>query len=93
LADKAHRGKLKSVLAVLGSQIIYHEMTMSFFVRQIIHAALSATLLVTFSSARMAPATTSHTKTAAIFMEVRLRKIHLVRPDLIPYPISYEIDC
>jgi hypothetical protein len=25
--------------------------------------------------------------------EVRIRKIHLVRPDLIPYPISYEIVC
>jgi hypothetical protein len=25
--------------------------------------------------------------------EVRLRKLHLVRPDLIPYPIEYEIYC
>jgi hypothetical protein len=25
--------------------------------------------------------------------EVRLRKLHLVRPDLIPYPIAYEIYC
>ena len=25
--------------------------------------------------------------------EVRLRKLHLVRPDLIPYPISYEVYC
>jgi len=25
--------------------------------------------------------------------EVRLRKLHLVRPDLIPYPLSYEIYC
>jgi hypothetical protein len=24
---------------------------------------------------------------------VRLRKLHLVRPDLIPYPIAYEICC
>ena len=23
--------------------------------------------------------------------EVRLRKLHLVRPDLIPYPISFEV--
>ena len=23
----------------------------------------------------------------------RLRKLHLVRPDLIPYPIAYEIYC
>jgi hypothetical protein len=25
--------------------------------------------------------------------EVRLRRLHLVRPDLIPYPIVYEIFC
>jgi hypothetical protein len=25
--------------------------------------------------------------------EVRLRRIHLVRPDLIPYPIQYSIVC
>jgi len=25
--------------------------------------------------------------------EVRLRKLHLVRPDLIPYPIAYDIYC
>lgn len=25
--------------------------------------------------------------------EVRLRKLHIVRPDLIPYPIEYEIVC
>jgi hypothetical protein len=25
--------------------------------------------------------------------EVRLRKLHLVRPDLIPYPIYYEVYC
>lgn len=27
------------------------------------------------------------------YMEVRLRKLHLVRPDLIPYPIAYEVYC
>lgn len=26
-------------------------------------------------------------------VEVRLRKLHLVRPDLIPYPIMYEVYC
>jgi hypothetical protein len=25
--------------------------------------------------------------------EVRIRKLHLVRPDLIPYPIAYEVVC
>jgi hypothetical protein len=26
-------------------------------------------------------------------IEVRLRKLHLVRPDLIPYPIDFEVVC
>jgi hypothetical protein len=30
---------------------------------------------------------------ATIRTEVRLRKLHLVRPDLIPYPIAYEVCC
>ena len=30
---------------------------------------------------------------AAAAVEVRLRKLHLVRPDLIPYPIAYEVCC
>ena len=29
----------------------------------------------------------------AVRPEVRLRKLHLVRPDLIPYPIASEIWC
>ena len=31
--------------------------------------------------------------TQSYYPEVRLRKLHLVRPDLIPYPISYEVYC
>ena len=32
--------------------------------------------------------------TANVFYpEVRLRKLHLVRPDLIPYPIFYDVYC
>ena len=30
---------------------------------------------------------------AVVRAEVRLRKLHLVRPDLIPYPIAYEVVC
>jgi hypothetical protein len=30
---------------------------------------------------------------AVVRAEVRLRKLHLVRPDLIPYPIAYEVCC
>ena len=38
---------------------------------------------------RTAPADTL----AGLPPEVRLRKLHLVRPDLIPYPIAYEVYC
>jgi hypothetical protein len=31
--------------------------------------------------------------TAHVQPTVRLRKPHLVRPDLIPYPIAYEVYC
>jgi hypothetical protein len=31
--------------------------------------------------------------TASLPPHVRLRKLHLVRPDLIPYPIAYEVVC
>jgi hypothetical protein len=33
------------------------------------------------------------TPLSGMYPEVRLRKLHLVRPDLIPYPIAYEVCC
>lgn len=33
------------------------------------------------------------TLSLSYYPEVRLRKLHLVRPDLIPYPIAYEVYC
>jgi len=30
---------------------------------------------------------------SVFYPEVRLRKLHLVRPDLIPYPIYYKVYC
>lgn len=30
---------------------------------------------------------------ASLRSEVRLRKLHLVRPDLIQYPLAYEVIC
>ena len=32
-------------------------------------------------------------RVAVLPPEVRLRKLHLVRPDLIPYPIDIEVVC
>jgi hypothetical protein len=41
------------------------------------------------SDARGADPTSATARTP----EVRLRKLHLVRPDLIPYPVCYEVYC
>jgi hypothetical protein len=35
----------------------------------------------------------SQTQLAHLPPEVRLRKLHLVRPDLIQYPICFEVYC
>jgi len=40
-----------------------------------------------------AKATAGETPLAGMHPEVRLRKLHLVRPDLIPYPIAFEVCC
>ena len=37
--------------------------------------------------------TTGENAAAGNYPEVRLRKLHLVRPDLIPYPIAYDVYC
>jgi hypothetical protein len=49
----------------------------------------------------LSPSTTTAHKpaihpTAAVathYVEVRIRRLHLVRPDLIQYPIAYEVFC
>jgi hypothetical protein len=45
------------------------------------------------SSAIAAGKPSVNPQVAARLMEVRLRRLHLVRPDLIPYPIAYELIC
>jgi hypothetical protein len=66
---------------------------------------VSALVALGFSVSGFSPASakitapTTHRLLAAdapvryMYPEVRLRKLHLVRPDLIPYPIEYEIYC
>ena len=39
------------------------------------------------------PSPDSSQSITSMLPEVRLRKLHLVRPDLIPYPIAYEVCC
>lgn len=59
-------------------------------------------VLVCFVASGFAPTQPAATRAAAeptatdavVRTEVRaLRKLHLVRPDLIPYPIAYEVCC
>jgi hypothetical protein len=33
------------------------------------------------------------TQIASGLIQVHIRRLHLVRPDLIPYPIAYEVIC
>lgn len=57
-----------------------------------------ARLLVLLVAMSLSPTSDPGTRPAPIdstaqFEQVRLRKLHLVRPDLIPYPISFEVYC
>ena len=60
-------------------------------------ATLSACLLAPGRQVPAVPtddaATQAEQGLAGIRPEGRLRKLHLVRPDLIPYPIAYEVYC
>ena len=40
-----------------------------------------------------AAAAPAQEEVASVRREVRLRKLHLVRPDLIQYPLSYDVYC
>ena len=53
---------------------------------------LSAGMIPPAPAARM-PANAPEAGDAVARGEVRLRKLHLVRPDLIPYPIHYDVYC
>jgi hypothetical protein len=62
---------------------------------RISHLAWVVLLFVTFiAPTPSAPgAAKGEQPSAHIPPEVRLRKLHLVRPDLIPYPIELEVYC
>ena len=62
----------------------------------VISPAISLVLLVLTAPAPIpatAPALPAGEQPTAAKNETRLRKLHLVRPDLIPYPIAYEVYC
>jgi hypothetical protein len=60
---------------------------------------LLLTAAATLSATSNTPARTvtapvqDQTEIAKAPYEVRLRKLHLVRPDLIPYPIFFDVYC
>jgi hypothetical protein len=72
---------------------------MSSFLRQTVRAALLLGVVIGMGATSPAGANKTGTPavgesaTAGWMPEVRLRKLHLVRPDLIPYPIAYEVCC
>ena len=45
------------------------------------------------SSSSNADPAIGESPSAAVARQTRLRKLHLVRPDLIPYPIAFEVCC
>jgi len=71
--------------------------------RRLVRALLvGATFGVVLFASQAGPAASSattrddvsdRTSVAGFRPETRLRKLHLVRPDLIPYPIAYEVYC
>jgi|GEM_PF-5439804 len=55
---------------------------------------LTACMLLSCALVSPAPRSAApHSATAGVTLEVRLRKLHLVRPDLIPYPLHVEVIC
>jgi len=62
----------------------------------LLRQGLRLCLIVSVVMANFALATERPIKqddSAVALPEVRLRKLHLVRPDLIPYPLFYEVLC
>jgi hypothetical protein len=60
-------------------------------IRRTLHWIVCLGLMLS-AAGPLAPATPT-VKVATLPPEVHLRRIHLVRPDLIPYPIAYEMVC
>jgi len=64
-----------------------------FFSRAIAIAMLLSAGMIPPSAARTPIKAVTSPENAVVRYEVRLRKLHLVRPDLIPYPIHYDVYC
>lgn len=73
---------------------------MARIVRRFISSGLLVCILATSGGVRadqpaatVKPSAKSPVQLSYRLMEVRLRRLHLARPDLIPYPIAYEVIC
>jgi hypothetical protein len=67
---------------------------MTWGIRRFISLALLACAIVSstgLQSDEIKPA--ANTQIASSLIQVHIRRLHLVRPDLIPYPIAYEVVC
>jgi len=63
-----------------------------FLSRAVAIALLTSAGMIPPAPPARTPTTTSPDELATRY-EVRLRKLHLVRPDLILYPIQYDVYC
>ena len=61
--------------------------------RFVLSICLLAAPLIPSQPAAKAAGSAGESPMAGMHPEVRLRKLHLVRPDLIPYPIAFEVCC
>jgi hypothetical protein len=73
---------------------------MGLMCRNITRVAALAVLMLLVGSSPSTPRTNIQpvgpavaTTSSLLFPEARLRKVHLVRPDLLPYPIVYAVYC
>lgn len=100
LAWEADRGSLNRIRRICISRSVFgfasHKVSnMKRGIRFLSRAGMIALLL---SAGMIPPAPPARTPTTPLITvanryEVRLRKLHLVRPDLILYPIQYEVYC
>jgi hypothetical protein len=61
--------------------------------RLTVGSVLTLGMIIPSSATPAKPASVAPEQPMAHYIEVRLRKLHLVRPDLIPYPIAFEVYC
>lgn len=58
-----------------------------------VRTTVRVVLIAAAMLAGFCPAPSASAADTIAYREVKLRKLHLVRPDLIPYPIAYEVVC